>query len=199
LGVLVSPMSALSECRWLACAVPVRFSPDIATAAIGRPVGRVAPPPNSRERGNQGGRRHTPRLPHEHGTRPSRSRARQVALLLDSVRNMNPPLHCYLRLAASTGARRNQLLALRWCAVDEEHRALSSAGPSCRDRTPHTHLDQYAPHDQVELDRDTYDVLMEHRTSCEAAAAKTAEVELPATPSRSACAPTERRHGSRSG
>jgi integrase len=105
--------------------------------------------------------------------------ARQVALLLESVRNMNPPLHCYLRLAASTGARRSQLLALRWCDVDEEHRALSFSralvqGPDGPTLTwTKTHRTY-----RVELDGDTYDVLMEHRTSCEAAAAKTAGVEL---------------------
>jgi integrase len=99
--------------------------------------------------------------------------AHQVALLLESVRSVNPPLHCYLRLAASTGARRSQLLALRWCDVDEEHRALSFSralvqGPDGPTLTwTKTHRTY-----RVELDRDTYDVLREHRTSCEARAAR---------------------------
>jgi integrase len=49
----------------------------------------------------------------------------QIALLLEAVRQVDPPLHCYLRLAVSTGARRSQLLALRWGDVDDERAALS--------------------------------------------------------------------------
>jgi integrase len=41
----------------------------------------------------------------------------EVARLLESVAN-DPPLHLYLTLAATTGARRGQLLALRWIDVD---------------------------------------------------------------------------------
>jgi integrase len=37
----------------------------------------------------------------------------------------NPGLYAYLRLAASTGARRSQLLALRWAEVDESRRAVA--------------------------------------------------------------------------
>src|SRR6266542_2774350 len=49
----------------------------------------------------------------------------QVAALLEWASGANPPLCCFLRLAASTGARRSQLLALRWGDVDEERAALS--------------------------------------------------------------------------
>jgi integrase len=41
----------------------------------------------------------------------------EVARLLESVAN-DPPLHLYLTLAATTGARRGQLIALRWMDVD---------------------------------------------------------------------------------
>jgi integrase len=43
--------------------------------------------------------------------------ARQVAQLLEFVAR-DPALHIYLTLAATTGARRGQLLALRWADVD---------------------------------------------------------------------------------
>ena len=41
----------------------------------------------------------------------------EVAQLLDFVAH-DPDLHLYLNLAATTGARRGQLLALRWVDVD---------------------------------------------------------------------------------
>jgi integrase len=41
----------------------------------------------------------------------------EVTRLLESVAN-DPPLHLYLTLAVMTGARRGQLLALRWVDVD---------------------------------------------------------------------------------
>jgi integrase len=49
----------------------------------------------------------------------------QVAMLLEWASREDPPLHCYLRLAASTGARRSQLLALRWGDVDEKRAAIA--------------------------------------------------------------------------
>ena len=42
----------------------------------------------------------------------------QVAALLASVQTCDPALHGLLRLAATTGARRGQLLALRWRDLD---------------------------------------------------------------------------------
>ncbi|MGH9011243.1 MAG: tyrosine-type recombinase/integrase [Acidimicrobiia bacterium] len=49
----------------------------------------------------------------------------QVADLLASVRERSPALFVFLRLAVCTGARRSQLLALRWRDVDFDHGALS--------------------------------------------------------------------------
>ena len=49
----------------------------------------------------------------------------QVVVLLDWSRREDPPLFCYLRLAVSTGARRGELLAVRWGDVDEERVAVA--------------------------------------------------------------------------
>jgi integrase len=49
----------------------------------------------------------------------------EVARLLESVAESDPALHLYLTLAAMTGARRGQLLALRWVDVDLVVGALS--------------------------------------------------------------------------
>ena len=48
----------------------------------------------------------------------------EVARLLEAVAD-DPALHLYLTLAAMTGARRGQLLALRWWDVDLEGGSLS--------------------------------------------------------------------------
>lgn len=48
-----------------------------------------------------------------------------VALLLESIAESDPLLHLYLSLAATTGARRGQLLALRWIDVDLDGGSLS--------------------------------------------------------------------------
>src|SRR6266542_6034036 len=71
----------------------------------------------------------------------------QVAMLLDAVRSANPPLYCFLRLAVSTGARRSQLLALRWGDFDQERAAIAFTralvqGPGW----PRAPLDEDAPH-----------------------------------------------------
>ena len=47
-----------------------------------------------------------------------------VVGLLEFVRGENRALFTYLRLAASTGARRSQLLGLRWGEVDFRHSAV---------------------------------------------------------------------------
>lgn len=92
----------------------------------------------------------------------------QVARLLHAVREIDPPLHCYLRLAVSTGARRSQLLALRWGDVDEERAALAFTrafvqGPDGPTLTwTKTHRTY-----RVELDCDTFDVVMTHRARAE--------------------------------
>jgi integrase len=49
----------------------------------------------------------------------------QVGELLDHVKAHLPLLHLFLILAATTGARRGQLLALKWVDVDFEHESLS--------------------------------------------------------------------------
>ncbi|MGH2788821.1 MAG: tyrosine-type recombinase/integrase [Actinomycetota bacterium] len=49
----------------------------------------------------------------------------QVGQLLDQVKAQHPLLHLFLILAATTGARRGQLLALKWADVDFEHASLS--------------------------------------------------------------------------
>jgi integrase len=49
----------------------------------------------------------------------------EVDRLLEHVRANQPLLHLFLILAATTGARRGQLLALRWADVDFEHRSLA--------------------------------------------------------------------------
>jgi integrase len=49
----------------------------------------------------------------------------EVARLLESVAESDTALHLYLTLAATTGARRGQLLALRWIDVDLVVGALS--------------------------------------------------------------------------
>jgi integrase len=88
----------------------------------------------------------------------------QVAVLLGWARREDPPLFCYLRLAVSTGARRSQLLALRWGDVDEERAAIAFSralvegpdGPELRSTKTHRTY-------RVELDAETLDVLIAHR------------------------------------
>lgn len=92
----------------------------------------------------------------------------QVAALLDALRHRDPPLFCFLRLAASTGARRSQLLALRWSDIDWERAAISFTralvqgihGPELRWTKTHRTY-------RVELDRKSVQVLVAHRSACE--------------------------------
>ena len=89
----------------------------------------------------------------------------QVAALLEWARRKDPALFCYLRLVVSTGARRSQLLALRWSDVDEGRAAIAftralvegPAGPELRSTKTHRTY-------RVELDAETLDVLMAHRS-----------------------------------
>ena len=88
----------------------------------------------------------------------------QVAVLLESARRQDPALHCFLRLAVSTGARRSQLLALRWGDVDEERAAIAFSralveGPE----GPELHSTKTHRTYRVELDAESLDVLMAHR------------------------------------
>jgi integrase len=92
----------------------------------------------------------------------------QVAVLLEWARREDPPLFCFLRLAVSTGARRSQLLALQWRDVDEERSAVAFSqaliegpnGPELRSTKTHRTY-------RVELDGETFDVLMDHRWDAE--------------------------------
>ncbi|MGH2657855.1 MAG: tyrosine-type recombinase/integrase [Actinomycetota bacterium] len=102
----------------------------------------------------------------------------QVAVLLEWARQEDPPLFCFLRLAVSTGARRSQLLALQWGDVDEEGTAVAFTraliegpnGPELRATKTHRTY-------RVELDGETWDVLIDHRSRVEAQARRAA-VEL---------------------
>jgi integrase len=102
----------------------------------------------------------------------------QVAVLLDAVRERNEALYAYLSLAVSTGARRSQLLALRWAEVDFEHCAVAftralvegQGGPVLRATKTHRSY-------RVELDADTFGVLVAHHASA-ALAARAAGCEL---------------------
>ena len=106
-----------------------------------------------------------PRVPPSEVRPPSPS---QVVALLAWTKREDPPLHCYLRLAASTGARRSQLLALRWNDVDEERAAIAFTralvegpdGPELRSTKTHRTY-------RVELDAETLGVLMTHRARAE--------------------------------
>lgn len=97
----------------------------------------------------------------------------QVARLLHAVRTDDPDLFCFLRLAVTTGARRGQLLALRWNDIDWEAEAIGFTralvqgphGPELRPTKTHrTH--------RADLDRDTLEVLISHRARVEAQASE---------------------------
>jgi integrase len=95
----------------------------------------------------------------------------QVTALLEWARREDPALFCFLRLAVSTGARRSQLLALRWGDVDAERSALAFSralvegpnGPELRPTKTHRTY-------RVELDPETRDVLVAHRSWAKARA-----------------------------
>jgi integrase len=77
----------------------------------------------------------------------------------------------FLRLAVSTGARRSQLLALRWCDVDFDHGALAFTraavtGKNGVELRPTKTQRTY----RVEIDGDTLAVLAAHRSRLVSAA-----------------------------
>lgn len=87
----------------------------------------------------------------------------QVVALLASVEHTDPTLHLLLRLAATTGARRGQLLALRWRDLELDRGAVAFTralvmGPDgpvlAATKTDRTH--------QVELDQYTLDLVRTH-------------------------------------
>jgi integrase len=90
----------------------------------------------------------------------------QVAVLLHSVESLDAPFAAFLRLAATTGARRSQLLALRWADVDLEHGCLSFTralveGPNGPVLAPTKTGRTY----RVELDEASLRVVEAHRPS----------------------------------
>ena len=88
----------------------------------------------------------------------------QVIELLDTVRDQTPALYCYLTVATSTGARRSQLLALRWGDVDFERAAVSFTralveGPAGPELRPTKNGRPY----RVAVDTSTLGVIADHR------------------------------------
>ena len=89
-----------------------------------------------------------------------------VALLIAKATASDPAFGTYLRLAASTGARRSQLLALRWNDVDLAVGRISFTralveGPKGLVLAPTKTRRAY----QVSLDADTLAIVNEHRES----------------------------------
>ena len=87
-----------------------------------------------------------------------------VALLIDKAAAGDPAFGAFLRLAASTGARRSQLLALRWKDLDLARLRISFTralveGPNGPVLAPTKTRRAY----QVSLDADTAAVLADHR------------------------------------
>ncbi len=88
----------------------------------------------------------------------------QVRRLLEVVRDDDVAFFTYLHLAVITGARRNQLLALRWSDVDVDHAALGLSralveGPTGPVLRPTNNRRTY----RVALDQATVDLLAGHR------------------------------------
>jgi integrase len=95
----------------------------------------------------------------------------QVQRLLTHVEDRDPDFATYLWLAASTGARRSQLLGLRWAEVDLRHAAIGFArayvegptGPVLRATKTHRTY-------RVAIDQATIELLVEHRRRAQARA-----------------------------
>jgi integrase len=90
--------------------------------------------------------------------------ADSVAALLESVRGADPALFTYLRLAVCTGARRSQLLALRWGDIDLARGAIAFTralveGPDGPQLRPTKNRRSY----RVALDAHSLAVLAVHR------------------------------------
>jgi integrase len=102
----------------------------------------------------------------------------QVTALLEWVSREDPPLSCYLRLAVSTGARRSQLLALRWGDIDHDRLAIAFTRALVEGLNgPELHSTKNHRSYRVELDPKTFGVLTEHRCWSEARARR-CSVEL---------------------
>jgi integrase len=88
----------------------------------------------------------------------------QVCRLLDTVHSADITFFTYLYLAVTTGARRSQLLALRWPDVDFDHAALSLSralveGPTGPVLRPTKNRRTY----RVALDTSSVELLATHR------------------------------------
>jgi integrase len=88
----------------------------------------------------------------------------QVRHLLDVVGNDDPEFFTYLHLAVMTGARRSQLLAMRWSDVDFDHAAIGFSralveGPTGPVLRPTKNRRTY----RVALDPATLELLGDHR------------------------------------
>ena len=102
----------------------------------------------------------------------------QVQRLVTHVGGCDPEFATYLWLAASTGARRSQLLGLRWCEIDVGHAAIGftradvegPTGPVLRATKTHRSY-------RVAIDAATIGRLIDHRRRAEAHA-EANQVEL---------------------
>ena len=102
----------------------------------------------------------------------------ELAALLAAVDDVNPPLCVFLRMAATTGARRGELLALRWADIDLARGSVAFTralivGPSgpvlAATKTDRTH--------STDLDASTHRMLADHHDAMNARA-RAAEVGL---------------------
>ena len=88
----------------------------------------------------------------------------ELALLLGRATEESPELACYILVAAATGARRSELVALRWSDVDFEDatieisRAIVIAKNGTVEKDTKTHASR-----RVSLDLQTIAALSEHR------------------------------------
>jgi integrase len=90
----------------------------------------------------------------------------QVVVLLGHVRDDHPDLFTYLRLSASTGARRSQLLALRWSDIDLPHASIGFTralveGPNGPELRPTKTRRNY----RVAIDTETLAVITAHKAA----------------------------------
>lgn len=95
-----------------------------------------------------------------------------VATLLDFCERDDPDFAMFVRLAAATGARRGELLGLRWKSIDFDGRAVLisrsvvNGGGGVVEKDTKTHQAR-----RIALDIGTVDALSEHRARCEKTAA----------------------------
>ncbi len=89
-----------------------------------------------------------------------------IARLIEAAAKVNRWLLTYFRLAASTGARRGELCALRWKRVDLDHRRITTArsisdvGRELVEKDTKTHHVR-----TVRIDAETAELLSVHRQS----------------------------------